>query len=111
MGFFRTQQQMHNNESLLKQKLLDGKARILEGKKLCSDMNMLNGKKPIVTFMEEERRKRETKDPSWESVKPSASISILSQPSSGKRANFKQWHNETSARERHNREIFPNLRV
>lgn len=72
---------------------------------------MLSGKKPTVTFMEEEKRKRERKDLSWESVKPPALISILSQASSGKRANFKQWHNETYAREWHNREIFPNLRV
>lgn len=40
--------------------------------------------------MEEEKRKRERKDPAWERVISSALISILSQASSGKIANFKQ---------------------
>lgn len=75
---------MQNSESLLKCKFLDGKAKILEGKKFHSDTNMLSGKKLTVTFIEGEKRKRQRKDPSWESVKPFALISILSQASSGK---------------------------
>lgn len=101
---------MHNSESLLKHKLLGGKAKLLEGKKSCSDKNMLNGKKLTVTFMEE-KRKRERKDHGWENVKSSVLISVLSLASSGKTANFKQWHNETYAPEWHNWEIFPNLRL
>lgn len=66
---------------------------------------MLNGRKLIATFMGEKKKDKTPTGKVFNCL--SALMSLLSQGSSEKIANFKQWHNETYTYHWHKQGNFP----